>query len=293
MIKSIKKTLAVIFIVFSLNTIYGLTQPIPSTQTSEIKDISLSLIKEITLLKLSNPVILYEIFNFIELFLHECGHGLTSMSFASDSFEDIHLLCSPQNWNTHTPLINLGKLKIHGNGLARLTHFNYDFKEKYKNLLRLIAGPLTGLFICHLALFGVNFYAQYSDKKEIIQSAKSSLSKLYSPFKTILNAEHLSIKSKRFLLNLSFVASFSLIKGLFYGATPNCYGLSGLKLGSYRNAIGDGVGLWKEFILDKNQLSWLNDISIGSAVLEWCSYVYLLIKYANGLVALGKIPPKE
>lgn len=288
MFKFIKKILLAIFLVFTLNNNSGLAQPIPPNQTSEIKALSLSLINEITSLKLSNPLIIYGLFNFVELFLHECGHGLMSMAFDLDSFEGIHLLCSPKNWNTHNPLINLGKLKIHGNGLANLTHFKYAFKEKYINLLRLAAGPLTGILICHLALFTINLYTQYLDKKGIFQAAKSGISNLYSPFQTILNNKHLSIESKHILINLSFVVLLILIRELFYGATPNRYGLSGLRLGSYRNAIGDGVSLWKEFILNKNQPSWLNDISIVSAILEWCSYGYLLIKYAKALKILDQ-----
>lgn len=298
----VKKSLLFLLFLCTFNQSAGSVQTAPQTQPNKI-DIAqeLTVLGELTSLKLSNPVLLLVLFHFVKLFIHECGHGFVAEALDPGSFKGIDFLANSQTMNdlanhrgNHKPMVKLGKVNLYCNGILAVwqrdwSKIDWESEKGRRNILiSKLAGPLTGVALCNLILYTINICTQYSKEKKLLVSAKKGFLNLYSPFQTILTTEQLSFQSKRFLINLSFIISLFLIEEIFYGFLPNKYGLSGLMTGG----SGDGIELWRDIIFQKNHKSLLHNMSIGCAVVEWSCYGYLLHKYRTALDDLSLLSAK-
>ncbi|MFH1832065.1 MAG: hypothetical protein ABH827_04680 [bacterium] len=142
--------------------------------------------------------------------IHESGHAVTaSLLFDLESTPQIHIGTFNPEQDATNELFSI-----------RNMHFYKSFS-------------VAEIATLYTLLSAITAYCAYCDHKSLGEITLKSLLNGASPFAYILETKNISQAQKRFLLNISFVACFSLIFNLFYVCTP------------YK-PHGDGAIIWRE-----------------------------------------------
>lgn len=169
--------------------------------------------------------------------IHESGHAVTaSLLFDLESTPQIHIGTFNPEQDATNELFSIRNMHFYKSLWTRgITDIPPTTQAPCpaKQIAVIAAGSVAEIATLYTLLSAITAYCAYCDHKSLGEITLKSLLNGASPFAYILETKNISQAQKRFLLNISFVACFSLIFNLFYVCTP------------YK-PHGDGAIIWRE-----------------------------------------------
>ena len=204
---------------------------------------------------------------------HESGHAIAAKSLF-DVYDPIQIHIGTFNPNSTSKLFSINNMHFYKNipwkrglTISRDLGIKKD-RKSYKNIdlgIKSIAGGMSASILMYILLSTITGYCAYLDNKGLSEILLKSFINGSSPFYYILDTKNLSLKQKRFLLNVVLVTCLCLIDQFFYGYTPS--------------RSGDGMKVWKEYIgLTNIPLKLVHGLSLLGEIGCW---VMLIKKYCD------------